>query len=53
MEKECCRDCLYFNGGPDDEYAFCDEKEREVFSNSHCPKFKELVDEYARRYEER
>ena len=53
VEKKCCEDCLYFNGGPDDEYDFCDEKEQYVSRNNYCPKYKSLVDEYARRYEER
>lgn len=52
-KEEYCRECLYFNCGPDNEYDFCDEKEYVVSHNSYCPKYKNLVDKYVRRYEER
>lgn len=50
MEKECCGNCLYFNGemgGSEcnpDHFEFCDEHERYVYKDWHCLRWEKKVE---------
>lgn len=36
MKKNCCGNCIYFNGEIGDNEQFCDEKEEYVHEEGYC-----------------
>lgn len=36
MRKDCCGNCMYFNGEIGDGEQFCDERETHVHEEGYC-----------------
>ena len=52
MNKHCCGNCEWFNGGMEDNVQYCDEKELYVNKDGYCFRHKKKSREESVEVEE-